>query len=794
MSWLRGSAQRSDRRGRRRSRLALLLAAALGIGALAVPAATMTVATPAAAAEGTAARVTSVNFSAYAQSNPINNPSFQELTLEWEVDDYPTKPVTLTFGLPANLPGVPGPFAMMHDGEPAGTCELTKTQLFCTLSDGFLATHQTGIKGSVKIETLVELQGHPGGPVIFDFGDEHGEITIEVNEEETVVCKVNCDWTGQDPRKDGSRPSADGTIHWNVYVKSGPNGTLPVGATVKLTELLDLNEHTILGEPTIYEARETHRDASGYEGAFWVLKPKSEYTVSADNRYVEFTVKPGLGEGNGTVPGARGLEGSVYFVKWATQVKNFDPSARYTNAVHWEIGDEERDTSYYTVTSTSGSGTVVGSEYGKFTITKHVEGDIVPPFDSLYTVKWTVTDAAGQATSHSKTVRWGASFTSPAITEGSKVKITEVEFPEPPAGTSWGTPKFLPANDFGVPTSSVGTETVDLDLATGSNFLGKDTQFVLVNTLADEPEPPHPTTSFGIVKRLDGDAAHLVDADTEYPVTYSWAADPDGKFDAFSDTINLTADGTRVVVDDVPAGAKVTFAEGARPDIDGATWATPKFVPSSLDAAEGVVGEVELTNSITLDEVPPYPTTHFTLVKKIKGDGAKLVKPEAQFTVRYSWKADEAGDFAEGEGFLYPRADGVPVKSNDVPLGAQIKLEEMFADVAGGTWGTPEFSHQDFTPGLGANLEVTVTNFFTRTPTPDPKPDPDPDPKPEPKPDPKPDPKDPNKPTTPTKTGLANTGSDSGAGMLLGATGAVLLLGGLAVSIRARRNRSETGQ
>lgn len=676
MTWVRESIPRGEKRKWWQGRVALLLAAALGVGALAVPAATMTVATPAAAADGTLGEVTNIKF----KNDKFANRSVQELVVNWKFPDNPTAPATVTIPLPTELKGQPDLINVTHNGAHAGSCAVAASSVVCTLDPTFIAGGKINIAGELRFDVIVDVVDVPVEARTFDFGTVTSEpVTIVTPPGPGEPCVVDCEFPGTTAGKSGQYDKANETIEWVVALPSGPEG-MEIGKTVRVFDDIDLTKFEIvkvemLRATSVYLPPNGGKKWPNYRGEFaYAEKP----TVSADKRSVEFVTAPGDGSGVpvGTTGDQWGIDGSVYLISWTVRPLDGGAAGTYSNSATWEIDGTTYGPSTATVVRQGGSGSVVGDDVAKFAVTKLVRGDGTVPVDQEYTLNWTVFDTTNPSDPGVKgTTKLvaGTPFFSAELPENRRVVITEV-LPGNPAGAIWGTPKFLATNASGNPIAgAVPTDEAEVTFSQANGNLGKVTYFTLTNTLEDTPLPARPTSTFGIVKSIDGDGESLVPVDTAFTVDYEW--EQGTGFEAGDGTLTVQANGTRVESDPIPVGAEVKLTEGTMPGVAGGTWGTPEFTPESFAVVKDEVASVTLTNTLTetpkdTDPVKPKP-----------------VKPE-------------------------------PVKPEPV--------------------------------------------------------------KPEP-----------GKPNAQPK-GLANTGSDSG--LALGVAGAVLLLGGLVVSIRARRNRSEIGQ
>lgn len=187
--------------------------------------------------------------------------------------------------------------------------------------------------------------------------------------------------------------------------------------------------------------------------------------------------------------------------------------------------------------------------------------------------------------------------------------------------------------------------------------------------------------------------------------------------------------------------------------------------------------------------------TTFSITKQITGAQADAVR-DATYTVRYSVKGSDAPPATMSVPV------GQPVVSARAPLGSTFVIEEIdLPEIQGVTWGEWTIAGEgvvhggdgtyEVTPQTTAGVELTLTNIanpvpvVTPTPTPTPVVTPTPTPSPVVTPTPTPSP-------IAAPGGLALTGGESGAAFLSLAF-ALIVGGGLATGIAARR-RSSTGR
>ena len=546
------------------------------------------------------ATLTSVEF----ESSTFTNGSMQQLTVGWEADASDGRPVEVRVDLPEELYGHPDSFVITdQSGGRAGECDVTATNVICSLDDAYLQAHQGPIEGSFTFSVIVTVTTSEELTRVFRFGDiESGPVTITPKD---GPCTENCEYSGQEGSKSGRYGTTDETIEWTVFLPATEQGLTPLGASVTVTDNMDLTKFEIVGDPVIYRAGSVYLPTSGnapeYPSYSNTLSP-DEYTLSADKRSVTFTAAPGLGADVALPDGQRGLEGSIYMVNWKVKVLDLGALGTYSNSAHWEIDGVVSEEVTTSVTRSGGSGNVIAEDRGKFAITKALADGSEAPADAEFTLNWTQydldnPDAVGMPGTTQLQV--GDTFFSAEIRPNTRVVIHEV-LPADPAGFEWGAPQFIETNASGVPLlGATPSESITLDFTDApSERLGYVSYFTLTNSLTALPIE---TGSFSISKTIAGSAASRVPAGTEFEVAYSWPAGD--TYAAGGGSIMIPASGAAVTVDGIPEGATVTLVEGELPAIEGTAWGTPVISPNGFEIIAGSVVTVTLTN--TLEPVTP---------------------------------------------------------------------------------------------------------------------------------------------------------------------------------------------
>lgn len=333
---------------------------------------------------------------------------------------------------------------------------------------------------------------------------------------------------------------------------------------------------------------------------------------------------------------------------------------------------------------------------GAFTVEKAMTGDATEdvPDSTAFAMEYSVDggdtwipftvgyDADGSGTP--------APWTSPELAAGTEVLVREaVPLPAPPAGVVWG-------------DQVISGDGVDYDAGTGiASFTvsGDGTAVELLVTNTAEVAPG----GFQVVKEITGTASGDVPGDTVFPLEYS--------IDGGSNWLPLevTADGTPAIVDELPAGTIVQLREpDPLPVVDGVVWGVPMI---SVGAGEPQPGPVTFvigagtTVSITVANLAePEPGT-FSVRKIVIGGAAGVIGSSAPtFVVEYAVDdGEEPLDWIELE---IPWGQvAFPEGSFPVDTVIQIREVEPLPVVEGIEWGDPQL----FVDGEAVDSPATIT-------------------------------------------------------------------------------------
>lgn len=217
---------------------------------------------------------------------------------------------------------------------------------------------------------------------------------------------------------------------------------------------------------------------------------------------------------------------------------------------------------------------------------------------------------------------------------------------------------------------------------------------------------------FQLTKELTGDTT----LNPEFQVDYTYQEDGQ---DPQKRTATFRA-GDSFFSPEIWRGTTVTINEVKPTDPDNVTWDDPVFVDAdgnevtdlTFSAANGNLGKV---TKLTLKNRAVLNTGNFQAQKIIENPDSVPLPDDAEYTLAYSYPADSAKGIPAGSGELKLPANGETVASGDLPVGAELTLEEIgLPNVAGATWGDPVLSHETLTIGEDESVTVDVTNRITQ--------------------------------------------------------------------------------
>lgn len=224
---------------------------------------------------------------------------------------------------------------------------------------------------------------------------------------------------------------------------------------------------------------------------------------------------------------------------------------------------------------------------GSVAFTKSVTGpasDLVPA-GTTYPIEYRVSNGPTSVAE----VTAGEPLEISDLPTGVTVHLREGTLPEI-AGVAWGSPVWTVDGQSAVPDAD-GWVSVE-------SSRGATVTFALANDAEFAPG------GFALTKRVTGDGASSVPADTTFRVTY--------RVDGGAAQELLVQPGETVTVTDLPPGSTVTFAEAALPTVAGVTWGAPVWAVDgattaqpSITIAAGQVIELELRNAADAPDVLP---------------------------------------------------------------------------------------------------------------------------------------------------------------------------------------------
>ena len=539
------------------------------------------------------------------QNTTITDGSYQRLDIRWEADASGATGVKLEIAFPAGLSSYDTSFRIFEGGGAgvdAGECVVSATGAVCTLDPVYVAGHQRHLTGTFHLNVLVHLQTTEETTKTFEIGDVTTPEIKVIPPGPVGPCTVDCEFPGTGSYKYGRYISSNNTIEWEVYVKTPPEG-LPVGTEMRVTDNINPNLFEIIGEPVVYQARHVVPNSNNYEYPFYVQLDRAKYTVSDGGKTVDLVTEAGAGAT--AIPPARGLAGSVYYVKWTVKVLDGGREGIYTNTARWSLGTTTTETVTASVTEANGGGTVVADGFGKFRVLKQIIGNDGAAADSTFKLKWTVYDADDVNDPGTVTVSdlpANGSFTSPDIPEGSRVTVEELD-PASTVGGQWDAPTFRETDVDGRLLPGAGTSSVTFEIPESAGATGTVVYYTLQNSYIG---PAVPTFGkFTVAKVVKGTGAELVPADVMFSGTYAYPAG--SEYPAGNGTWQVAA-GKTWTSGDIPAGAVVTVRENDPEAVAGATWGvTP--ADQSVTIVADAVGALSFTNIIQAEPVEPKPPT-----------------------------------------------------------------------------------------------------------------------------------------------------------------------------------------
>lgn len=500
-----------------------------------------------------------------------------ELSGKWSLPNNPSTPAGFTLVLPEGLQGREDNFDLKVPGsdEVMGKCEVTKTELDCSIDDAYVAKNPRNLKGTFTFWASIQLKNKDVVTKDFVFKNVEGKTTVKVNPNQ---CTANCEFKGWTGYKAGDYDPARKAVWWSIEVPVPATGH-KAGDEIVVTDTMSAGQTLVEDKDlTVQETFTIVKDDSGREyPGNWKNLPASDVKVTTGTPITaKWTAK----------------QGAFYRVVLKVAASDNattepDGSISYKNAATIKVGNLETVPVSQTVRRQGGSGTGIGDNVGTFAVKKSLAGDAIVSKDTEFTVHYVVTSPDGATLADADaTVSATKPFTSGEYLAGSTVKLTEVK-PKDSASVNWAVPKF---------------DKSEFKLEGGANI-----DVSLKNTASLQ------TGVFKAKKVVTGNGASLIPADAEFTVKYNYAAGEG--FAAGSGELKLRADGTEATSPKLPVGAVVKLSEVAPAAVDGGTWGKPVFSKDTVTIAKGETVEVSLENPITT--VPPTTAPPTTPVETI---------------------------------------------------------------------------------------------------------------------------------------------------------------------------------
>lgn len=636
----------------------------------------------------------------YFDSDAFADGTRQSLHVDWSLPDGASAPATLVLDLPESLRGYTDTFDMIGpDGHTkAGECSVSQTQVRCEVSPQFIQDNPYSVSGQFWFDVQSNLKNKEDRKETFRFGEFTQDILVEANQN---WCSDNCTYTDLTFSKYGTYYNTDDTIIWSVRLPAGEQG-IEAGQEIVVNDVLDENVFELVVDdtyPRVREGKQVSFNEWERETPDYSTKDASEVVWTNNHLTATFTSVAGNGKDTDLGEGVRGIDGSFYIVQWKVRVLDQGKAGTYQNSANYTIAGDPGGSKTGTAKRYSGGANVVGENFGKFQVTKELTGDTVlnPTFTVNYDVYDDTVDPTVPQTSGSFELKSGQSFLSQEYFKGTRIVFTEVQ-PTEPSNVTWETPVFLDA---------AGEPLTELSFSTDNDNLGQITEIRLVN---EANLITRPLTARKVVENPDGVETGV----DSFRIGYAREAAVDkGIQNLVGGQIVLPADGTEVSVD-LPAGVGYSFFEWFTSAPQGTTWADPVYTINGVDYTEDELYTLELDGKIDLVVTNTITKNvgGFSISKTVSGEGASLVPEGTEFEVTYSYSA--VNQFEAGTDTVTVVAGGPAVEVADIAEGAVVKLEEVTAvNPEGGTYGTPQFSLDEFTVVNGEIVEIALDNPVT---------------------------------------------------------------------------------
>ncbi len=302
--------------------------------------------------------------------------------------------------------------------------------------------------------------------------------------------------------------------------------------------------------------------------------------------------------------------------------------------------------------------------FGELKISK-----VFDPLTSGFIGNFTIHYNCGTAHTGTVVVGAGQSQTITGIPTGTQCTVTEPVLPTAPAGWTFGTPTFNPANG----TVTISGTTAEV---TVTNTISRDSGSLKISKVFEAGDSGFTGTFTIEFDCTDGTNGYFYPSSLFRTITYS----------------------------NIPAGTECTVTEKTLPEApEGWTFGNPTYDPSdgNVTIISGETAEVTITNTISRD-------TGSLKINKVFDAGASGF--DGEFTIHYNCGV--------GHTDTVSLEAGASTTVSSIPTGTECTVTEPVLPTApaGWTFGTPTFNPVDGAVTIisGTTAEVTVTNTISQ--------------------------------------------------------------------------------
>jgi len=537
--------------------------------------------------------ITEVSFG----SESIQDYTRESLSVTWEISEGAVDgDITFTLPLPDELHGFWDEFLVYFDGERAGTVAVREDSVTVTIDEAFIEANPAQISGSFYFDVESRIQNNEDIQHDFVFDEITESVTVTPSEN---WCDENCEFDGHYQAKWGWYDNSDDTITWTVRVPAPEQG-IEAGQQIVVTDLMDEEAYESITDgdlPAVYEADSLIYNEWGNEVPNWERLDDDLVEWSNDDLTATFTSREGAGSDLNNYdqvepgePGSwRGIDGTLYDIEWEVRPLTggeLQPNGDrvFYNTAEWSIGDESGNIDDGSATRYSGGGDVIGTNFGRFSVTKDLAGDTT--LDPEFTINYTVIEPGQDARNVSVTLSDGETYTSPEYFRGAEIEINEI-IPTEPENVTWEDPVFTWVDSDGDTQTADAPWRFTIDDQIPAGTL---TEITLQN------EANLDLGSVALEKELVNEGDLEVGQDA-FTIDYSWDADDALGIPAGEGEVDLPANGTRLEINDLPIGANVTFTERGPTDVDNATWSVDTD-PETVTIGDDEDVTVTVTNTL----------------------------------------------------------------------------------------------------------------------------------------------------------------------------------------------------